>query len=139
MPLLSTGGRVPAGFDYAVHLWDMTGRQEFARFEGHTSAVQGVAFAHEPATNKDMVGLQLAPLMQPLGADAGFLFDADSDRVAFATEDGMIGAWTGLWQGGRSLSTSRREPKAFSSARASPVTSFGMQNEPSTIWSAGLK
>jgi len=50
--------------------------------------MQGVAFAHEPATNKDMVGLQLAPLMKPLGADAGFLFDADSDRVAFATENG---------------------------------------------------
>src|SRR5579863_4459644 len=50
--------------------------------------MQGVAFAHEPATNKDMVGLQLAPLMKPLGADAGFLFVADSDRVAFATEDG---------------------------------------------------
>ena len=51
--------------------------------------MQGVAFAHEPATNKDMVGLQLAPLMLPLGADAGFLFDADSDRVALATEDGV--------------------------------------------------
>src|SRR5438046_2786255 len=51
--------------------------------------MQGVAFAHEPATNKDMVGLQLAPLLQPLGADAGFLFDAESDWVAFATEDGM--------------------------------------------------
>ena len=50
--------------------------------------MQGVAFAHEPATNKDMVGLQLAPLMKPLAADAGFLFDADSDRAAFATEDG---------------------------------------------------
>ena len=50
--------------------------------------MRGVAFAHEPATNKDMVALQLAPLMQPLAADAGFLFDADSDRVAFATEDG---------------------------------------------------
>ncbi|MBZ5591096.1 MAG: hypothetical protein LAP39_02595 [Acidobacteriia bacterium] len=50
--------------------------------------MQGVAFAHEPATNKEMVALQLAPLMKPLGADAGFLFDADSDRVAFATEDG---------------------------------------------------
>jgi phosphomannomutase len=50
--------------------------------------MRGVAFAHEPATNKDMVALQLAPLMQPLSADAGFLFDADSDRVAFATEDG---------------------------------------------------
>lgn len=51
--------------------------------------MQGVAFAHEPSTNKDMVGLQLAPLMKPLHADAGFLFDADSDRVAFATEDGV--------------------------------------------------
>ncbi len=51
--------------------------------------MRGVAFAHEPATNKDMVALQLAPLMQPLGADAGFLFDADSDRVAFATENGV--------------------------------------------------
>src|SRR5690242_14121491 len=50
--------------------------------------MRGVAFAHEPSTNKDMVALQLAPLMQPLGADAGFLFDADSDRVAFAAEDG---------------------------------------------------
>jgi phosphomannomutase len=50
--------------------------------------MRGAAFAHEPATNKDMVALQLAPLMQPLAADAGFLFDADSDRVAFATEDG---------------------------------------------------
>jgi phosphomannomutase len=50
--------------------------------------MQGVAFAHEPATNRDMVALQLAPLMKPLGADAGFLFDADSDRVAFATEEG---------------------------------------------------
>src|SRR5713226_1357627 len=50
--------------------------------------MQGVAFAHEPATNRDMVALQLAPLMKPLNADAGFLFDADSDRVAFATEDG---------------------------------------------------
>lgn len=50
--------------------------------------MRGVAFAHEPATNKDMVALQLAPLMKPLSADAGFLFDADSDRVAFATEDG---------------------------------------------------
>jgi phosphomannomutase len=50
--------------------------------------MRGVAFAHEPATNRDMVALQLAPLMQPLSADAGFLFDADSDRVAFATENG---------------------------------------------------
>ncbi len=28
--------------------------------------MQGVAFAHEPATNRDMVALQLAPLMKPL-------------------------------------------------------------------------
>jgi phosphomannomutase len=49
---------------------------------------EGVSFAHEPAINKQMVGLQLAPLVRPLQADAGFLFDADSDRVAFATEKG---------------------------------------------------
>jgi phosphomannomutase len=35
-----------------------------------------------------MVELQLAPLMQHVGADAGFLFDIDSDRVALATETG---------------------------------------------------
>ena len=35
-----------------------------------------------------MVGLQLAPLMQPLDADAGFLFDVDSDRVALADDTG---------------------------------------------------
>jgi phosphomannomutase len=50
--------------------------------------VEGVAFAHAPSTTKDAVGLQLAPLMKPLGADAGFLFDVDSDRVALAAEDG---------------------------------------------------
>ena len=50
--------------------------------------IDGAGFAHEPATNREMVGLQLAPLVKPLGADAGFLFDADSDRVAIATEDG---------------------------------------------------
>lgn len=48
----------------------------------------GSTFAHEPAINQRMVQLQLAPLVCPLGADAGFLFDADSDRVAFATETG---------------------------------------------------
>ena len=50
--------------------------------------VEGVSFAHEPATTARMVGLQLAPLMQPLGADAGFLFDVDSDRVALADDRG---------------------------------------------------
>lgn len=51
--------------------------------------LEGRAFAHEPATNKRMVELQLAPLMQHVGADAGFLFDIDSDRVAIATETGQ--------------------------------------------------
>ena len=50
--------------------------------------IEGVDFAHEPSTTGRMVGLQLAPLMKPLGADAGFLFDVDSDRVALATGEG---------------------------------------------------
>jgi phosphomannomutase len=50
--------------------------------------IEGVAFAHEPSTTRDAVGLQLAPLIQPLNADAGFLFDVDSDRVALATDEG---------------------------------------------------
>ncbi len=50
--------------------------------------IQGVHFAHEPSTTRAMVDLQLAPLIRPLNADAGFLFDVDSDRVAMATEKG---------------------------------------------------
>lgn len=50
--------------------------------------VEGVHFAHEPATNARTLALQLAPLVAPLAADAGFLFDVDSDRVALATERG---------------------------------------------------
>jgi phosphomannomutase len=50
--------------------------------------VEGVAFAHEPSTSRSTVALQLAPLIKPAGANAGFLFDADSDRVAIATEEG---------------------------------------------------
>ncbi len=50
--------------------------------------IEGVSFAHEPSINAATVSLQLAPLMKPLGADAGFLFDIDSDRVAIACEDG---------------------------------------------------
>jgi phosphomannomutase len=50
--------------------------------------IQGVSFAHEPSINAETVSLQLAPLIQPLKADAGFLFDIDSDRVAIACEDG---------------------------------------------------
>jgi phosphomannomutase len=49
---------------------------------------EGVSFAHEPATLESTVELQLAPLVRPVGADAGFLFDIDSDRVAMATELG---------------------------------------------------
>jgi phosphomannomutase len=51
--------------------------------------IQDVAFAHEPSTTVATVGLQLAPLIQPLAADAGFLFDVDSDRLAMATEQGI--------------------------------------------------
>jgi phosphomannomutase len=51
--------------------------------------IEGVWFAHEPATNSRIVELQLAPLVRPLGAVAGFLFDADSDRVALATDEGI--------------------------------------------------
>ncbi|PYT15775.1 MAG: hypothetical protein DMG59_12515 [Acidobacteria bacterium] len=47
------------------------------------------ALAHEPNTSAAMVALQLAPLVAPAGADAGFLFDVDSDRVAMATGAGV--------------------------------------------------
>ncbi|MBI4889559.1 MAG: hypothetical protein HY821_02970 [Acidobacteria bacterium] len=50
--------------------------------------LEGRAFAHEPVTTRKMVALQLAPLVKLVGADAGFLFDIDSDRVAFSTETG---------------------------------------------------
>lgn len=45
-------------------------------------------FAHEPEINARTVSLQLSPLIGPLKADAGFLFDADADRVAIATNEG---------------------------------------------------
>lgn len=51
-------------------------------------ALEGRAFVHEPSTTKKMAELQLAPLVKTVGADAGFLFDIDSDRVAFATGEG---------------------------------------------------
>jgi len=50
--------------------------------------IEGVAFAHEPTTSSRTAALQLAPLVKPLRADAGFLFDIDSDRVAMVTEQG---------------------------------------------------
>lgn len=52
------------------------------------AATDGRHFAHSPITNARTVALQLAPLIQPLQAQAGFLFDVDSDRVALATEQG---------------------------------------------------
>lgn len=53
------------------------------------SRLEGSAFAHEPATNAQTVGLQLAPLVEPVGADAGFVFDIDSDRIGIADERGV--------------------------------------------------
>ena len=50
--------------------------------------IEGDRFAHEPITNQRTVSLQLAPLIKPLDAEAGFLFDVDSDRLAIATEQG---------------------------------------------------
>ena len=50
--------------------------------------LEGVAFAHDPLITPRTIALQLAPLMKPLQADAGFLFDVDSDRVGMATEMG---------------------------------------------------
>jgi phosphomannomutase len=50
--------------------------------------LEGRAFAHEPSTTRKMAALQLAPLIEHVNADAGFLFDIDSDRVAFVTETG---------------------------------------------------
>lgn len=49
---------------------------------------EGRQFAHEPVTSRRTVKLQLAPLVRPVNAEAGFLFDVDSDRVAMATEEG---------------------------------------------------
>jgi len=52
--------------------------------------LEGTRFAHEPSTTAAGVAMQLAPLVEPLGADAGFLFDVDSDRVAIATDLGGL-------------------------------------------------
>lgn len=48
----------------------------------------GDTFAHDPIISPRTIGLQLAPLVKPLNADAGFLFDVDSDRVGMATGHG---------------------------------------------------
>lgn len=58
------------------------------RFILINARLEGVAFAHEPSTTASAVALHLAPLVTTVGADAGFLFDVDSDRVALATETG---------------------------------------------------
>lgn len=58
------------------------------RFILINARLEGVSFAHEPNTAMATVGLQLAPLIEPLQADVGFLFDVDSDRVSMATDRG---------------------------------------------------
>lgn len=58
------------------------------RFTLLNEKIEGVTFAHPPSTTSATVDLQLAPLMQAVGADAGFLFDVDSDRIALATDRG---------------------------------------------------
>jgi phosphomannomutase len=58
------------------------------RFVLINERMEGAAFAHEPATNAATVALQLAPLVEPLAADAGFVFDVDSDRIGVATDRG---------------------------------------------------
>jgi phosphomannomutase len=50
--------------------------------------LEGVSFAHDPLITPATLSLQLAPLIVPLNADAGFLFDVDSDRLGIATEQG---------------------------------------------------
>jgi phosphomannomutase len=51
--------------------------------------LDGRHFAHDPVISANTIGLQLAPLMQPLNADVGFQFDVDSDRVGVATDKGL--------------------------------------------------
>jgi phosphomannomutase len=51
--------------------------------------LDGKHFAHSPVISADTIALQLAPLMKPLEADAGFQFDVDSDRVGVATREGV--------------------------------------------------
>jgi phosphomannomutase len=46
-------------------------------------------FSHEPNTTARNVSLQLAPVVQALGADLGVLFDMDSDRIAVCCNDGV--------------------------------------------------
>ncbi|HUS06279.1 MAG TPA: hypothetical protein VMZ52_08290 [Bryobacteraceae bacterium] len=50
--------------------------------------LNGITFAHDPLITPATLSLQLAPLVRPLQADAGFLFDVDSDRLGIATEAG---------------------------------------------------
>lgn len=51
--------------------------------------LEGLRFAHDPLISTDTIALQLAPLMKPLGADIGFQFDVDSDRIGIATAEGV--------------------------------------------------
>jgi len=53
------------------------------------AALESKNFAHTPNTNARTVGLQLAPVVQAIGADLGVLFDMDSDRIAVCCGDGV--------------------------------------------------
>lgn len=54
------------------------------------ASLEPKAFAHTPNTNARTVGLQLAPVVQAIGADLGVLFDMDSDRIAVCCGDGQV-------------------------------------------------
>ncbi len=54
------------------------------------ATLEAKAFAHTPNTNARTVGLQLAPVVQAIGADLGVLFDMDSDRIAVCCGDGEV-------------------------------------------------
>ncbi len=54
------------------------------------ATLEAKSFAHTPSTNARTVGLQLAPVVQAIGADLGVLFDMDSDRIAVCCGDGEV-------------------------------------------------
>ncbi len=53
------------------------------------ASLENKHFSHEPNTNARNVGLQLAPVVQAMGADLGVLFDMDSDRIAVCCNHGI--------------------------------------------------
>lgn len=64
-------------------------RQQFGlQFILLNARLNGFQFAHNPEISAATVDLQVAPLVRELGADAGFVFDVDSDRTGIATDQG---------------------------------------------------